>query len=167
MQSSRQDLLPWMPWAVAPTLAGVSSALSNFAADWDAEREYHFSFFLADKLVGAGGINRLPPVSGRPAEAEIHYWMHSGFAGRGLATEACRAMLAFAFDSLQVKEVILLAGEGNLASLRVAEKLGFSFELTSPDGLLGSDGPFPTRHHRLKRGYLARQQPTEPAAGDS
>jgi len=60
-------------------------------------------------------------------------------------------MLAVAFGPLRVRELILLAGEGNQASLRVAEKLGFTYERTTPDGLSGSAGPFPTRHHRLGR----------------
>ncbi|GAC1657464.1 MAG: hypothetical protein NVS9B1_15220 [Candidatus Dormibacteraceae bacterium] len=121
--------------------------MTEYASEWAHDREYHFTFFEGDAVVGAGGINR----TREPGEAEIHYWMRSDRTGRGLVTEACLAMLDFAFSELEVREVILLAGEANAPSLRVAAKLGFTYERTSPDGLSGSEGPFPTRHHRLRR----------------
>ena len=158
IEASRSELLPWMPWAVNPTLDGVGQALADFHEEWDRDREFHFSFFEESELVGAGGINR----TSLAGEAEIHYWMRSDRTGQGLATEACRAMLGFAFGELDVREVILLAGEANLPSLRVAEKLGFVYERTTPDGLEGSDGPFPTRHHRL---HVPDSLPSPPTQG--
>jgi RimJ/RimL family protein N-acetyltransferase len=44
--------------------------------------------------------------------------------GRGLATEGARAALAFAFAALRKPQVISLIRPENLASIRVAEKLG-------------------------------------------
>jgi RimJ/RimL family protein N-acetyltransferase len=43
---------------------------------------------------------------------------------RGLATEAGRAALAWAFDALGANRVISLIAPANVASIRVAEKLG-------------------------------------------
>jgi RimJ/RimL family protein N-acetyltransferase len=44
--------------------------------------------------------------------------------GRGLATEGARAALAFAFATLRKPQVISLIRPENIASIRVAEKLG-------------------------------------------
>jgi RimJ/RimL family protein N-acetyltransferase len=44
--------------------------------------------------------------------------------GRGLATEGARAALQFAFATLQKPQVISLIRPENVASIRLAEKLG-------------------------------------------
>ncbi len=48
------------------------------------------------------------------------YW------GKGYATEAARAALAFAFDELGKDEVVAMTVPGNLRSRRVMEKLGMT-----------------------------------------
>jgi RimJ/RimL family protein N-acetyltransferase len=45
--------------------------------------------------------------------------------GRGYATEALRALLAWADATIAAPRIVALIGESNLASLRVAEKAGF------------------------------------------
>ena len=48
--------------------------------------------------------------------------------GRGFATEAATRCLEYAFDTLAQPHVISVIQPGNLASIRVAEKIGESFE---------------------------------------
>jgi len=57
-------------------------------------------------------------------EIEIGYRLHPSFWGRGLATEAARAVRDHAFDDLKLPRVISLIHPDNLASRRVAEKNG-------------------------------------------
>jgi RimJ/RimL family protein N-acetyltransferase len=58
---------------------------------------------------------------------EIGWLVARKFWGRGFATEGARAALNFGFDQLGRTRVISLIREGNVASKRVAEKLGLSF----------------------------------------
>ena len=51
--------------------------------------------------------------------------------GRGYATEAGRAALGYAFDVVGAKHVISVMHPENAASIRVAEKLGLTFERTA------------------------------------
>lgn len=53
--------------------------------------------------------------------------------GKGLATEAISAILAWADKELAAPEIRCIIDEGNLASKRVAEKLGFRFLQTSEE----------------------------------
>ena len=46
--------------------------------------------------------------------------------GRGYATEAGEASLAFAFDEIRLAEVVAVADLANAASIRVLEKLGMA-----------------------------------------
>lgn len=61
-------------------------------------------------------------------EIEIAYRFDPDFWGRGLATEAARAVRDHAFNDLALKRVISLIHPDNIASRRVAEKNGMAFE---------------------------------------
>ena len=60
--------------------------------------------------------------------AEIGWMLHPGLGSRGFATEAARAVLAFGFWDLGIRRVTALLDERNVASARVAEKLGMRLE---------------------------------------
>jgi [ribosomal protein S5]-alanine N-acetyltransferase len=67
---------------------------------------------------------------GRAPELEIGYHVHRAWQGRGLATEAARAVRDYAFATLGVDHVISLIRPENLPSRRVAEKNGLTLERT-------------------------------------
>ncbi len=58
------------------------------------------------------------------AVAELGYDFRSAYWNQGFATEAALAVRDYAFDVLQLPQLISLIRVGNLASKRVAEKLG-------------------------------------------
>ena len=67
---------------------------------------------------------------------ELGYWLAEPFWGRGLMAEACRAMVTYSFLSLQPERIQARVIEGNTASIRVLEKLGFRFEGTLRSAIL-------------------------------
>lgn len=60
--------------------------------------------------------------------AELLYGLLPAWCGKGLATEAARAVLAYAFTSLRMREVVAATDVPNSASVRVMERLGMQFE---------------------------------------
>ena len=62
--------------------------------------------------------------------AALGYCLDSGAWGRGCATEAARALLQWAFDTLDLNRVQAETDTRNAASARVLEKLGFVREGT-------------------------------------
>jgi RimJ/RimL family protein N-acetyltransferase len=60
--------------------------------------------------------------------AEIGYVLHPHFAGRGLATEGARHLLALAFGELGARRVVARIDARNVASARVLTKLGMRHE---------------------------------------
>jgi RimJ/RimL family protein N-acetyltransferase len=76
------------------------------------------------KVIGFAGLKYLDEV----AEVDLGYRFFKEYWGQGLATEASRAILAYGFDTLQLKRIIGIADIENEASLRVLEKVGFKFE---------------------------------------
>lgn len=63
----------------------------------------------------------------RDGTAEIGYWVHPAYRGKGIAPSAVRTIVdwAFAPDGLSLHVVTLRAAVTNAASQRVAEKAGF------------------------------------------
>ena len=59
---------------------------------------------------------------------EIGWRLARSYWGRGLATEAARAALAFGFDELALSEIVAFTATGNLRSRRVMERLGMRHE---------------------------------------
>jgi len=64
-----------------------------------------------------------PSIEGVP---EAGWIIAPQFAGRGLATEALRAILAWADEALETPQTVCIIDPANAASIRVAEKCGFS-----------------------------------------
>lgn len=73
------------------------------------------------RLVGDVG---LCPAEGESGVVKLGYTMAPTFQGRGYATEAVRALADYAFDRLRAAVVRAYASADNVASVRVAEKVG-------------------------------------------
>ena len=73
------------------------------------------------RLVGDVGLS---PADGEPGVIKVGYTIEPAFQGRGYATEAVRALIAYAFDTLGTDVVRAYASAENLPSHRVAEKAG-------------------------------------------
>jgi ribosomal-protein-alanine N-acetyltransferase len=59
--------------------------------------------------------------------AELGYWLGKPFWGKGLMSEAARAATRFAFEVLRLHKITIGCIEGNHASQRIIEKLGYRF----------------------------------------
>jgi ribosomal-protein-alanine N-acetyltransferase len=71
-------------------------------------------------------------------EVEVAYMIARRHWGQGLATEAAQGIVRHAVDRLGLTRLICLIDEGNAASIRVAGKLGMSFERNGKD----DQGPY-------------------------
>ena len=78
------------------------------------------------ELVGYAGLNR-DEVEGEPA-VEIGWSITPSRWGRGYASEAAAASLAWGFTQAGLEEIVAFALPENSRSIRVMEKLGMSFE---------------------------------------
>ena len=95
----------------------------------DHQNQYGYGLFSvilkeSGELIGDCGLERMDD-SGQTV-AELGYDFHSDSWNRGYATEAALAVRDYAFEILQLPELISLIRVGNLASKRVAEKVGMT-----------------------------------------
>lgn len=60
-------------------------------------------------------------------EAEIGYELLPQFHGKGIISEALKAVLAFAFEKLKIETLLAVVHKENIASLKVLQKYNFIF----------------------------------------
>lgn len=95
--------------------------------------DHKFGFIVAELEATADfvGIIGLAPIGdatravipGNP-EIEIGWRLRSQYWGLGLAPEGATACLQFAWDKLELNELVAITYEGNQPSRRVMEKIG-------------------------------------------
>jgi ribosomal-protein-alanine N-acetyltransferase len=85
------------------------------------------------KFIGRCGL--LPCTIEGQNEVEVAYTIAREYWGRGLATEAAQGILNYGFEKLNLSRLISLPVPQNIASQKVAEKIGMSFEKESSDEL--------------------------------
>jgi ribosomal-protein-alanine N-acetyltransferase len=86
-------------------------------------------YYLAITGVETGGLLGFVRLGlGPHKSAKLGYALRRSAWGKGYATEAAHAIVCFGFTHLDLHRVTAACGPDNLASIRVAEKLGFSFE---------------------------------------
>lgn len=94
------------------------------------------------RMIGAIRFEHLN-VSDRTAE--IGYFLHRDFWGRGIMTECLKTVTFLAFHSFYLKKLSIIVHKENLASQRVAKKAGYVFKRC----FKGSD-----RYNRKMRDYV-------------
>ncbi|MEV6039467.1 GNAT family N-acetyltransferase [Nonomuraea sp. NPDC052116] len=92
--------------------------------------------FLAEEASTGERLGRVGLWLGAPGTAEIGYWVDPKARGRGVATDAVRAVCRWAFHAHGLELIEWRAEVGNRASRRVAEKAGFTVEATLRKRLL-------------------------------
>ena len=78
-------------------------------------------------VIGYYGLCFFPNLDGQ-AEVEIGYRLRRSAWCKGYATEAATAVRDYAFAVLGMKRLIALIDPSNIASIRVAEKIGMRYE---------------------------------------
>ena len=91
-----------------------------------ADPETFFAIAVDGTAVGAIGLHPQPDILRR--SMEIGYWLGEPYWGRGIATEAVRALTRYAFEHFDIARLYGYVFEWNPASARVLQKAGYRFE---------------------------------------
>lgn len=78
------------------------------------------------ELIGRCGLI-LQPVEGEEL-VEVSYMIDNPFRGNGYAPEAARECLRLGFEKYGFERIVAMINPENVASVRVAEKIGMRFE---------------------------------------
>ena len=106
---------------------GTSKALRRTIRAARASRpETVFALEVDGRAVGGIGLHPQGDVHRRAME--IGYWLGEPYWGRGIVTEAVRALTRYAFETFDIARVYAYVYEWNPASARVLEKAGYRLE---------------------------------------
>jgi ribosomal-protein-alanine N-acetyltransferase len=92
------------------------------------EQQPETAFAIVANGDAVGGIGFQLQGDVERVSAEIGYWLGEPFWGRGIATDALRALTEFAIVTHGLTRVYAVPFASNLASCRVLEKAGYVLE---------------------------------------
>ncbi len=101
--------------------AWMSQALGDFAAGTRLEA----GIFRNGLLIG---IVSLQDIDRDGKSAGLNYALDGKWRGRGIMTRCCRALIAYAYEELDLNRIEIVADVGNIPSCRIPEKIGFAKE---------------------------------------
>ena len=98
--------------------------------DYERHGFGRWATLLKDEMqfTGWAGLKYLPQFD----EVDLGYRFLPEFWGKGIATEASRAILKYGFDQLKLKKIIAIAMKEHVASIRVMQKVGMEFYKYAP-----------------------------------
>jgi 8-oxo-dGTP diphosphatase len=121
-------------WEVTRTLAELKYPYPRDLADeWIASTAeqlaagsgYHLAITghegSKETLVGVVGLR----VDSAARVGRLGYWVGKAFWGHGVATEAARRLTSWAFANLPLDRIVADVGDGNPASIKVLNRIGF------------------------------------------
>lgn len=131
------DIARWIPIIPSPyTEEDARDFLEQSRLNWELGDAYGFALVdEAGELLGAIGMRML-----RFSTGHIGYWVAPGARGRGVATDALKALCRWAIDELGLERLELVTDPENAPSQRVAEKAGFRREGIHRSALEYRDG---------------------------
>jgi [ribosomal protein S5]-alanine N-acetyltransferase len=77
-----------------------------------------------NKFIGFAGLKYLDDLK----EVDLGYRFMKEYWGKGIATEAAKASVNFGFETLGLNKIVAMVLPENRSSIRVLEKLNFTFE---------------------------------------
>jgi [ribosomal protein S5]-alanine N-acetyltransferase len=95
--------------------------------DFMAPQDERLGGWLVRDRSSAALVGFAALIRREPGDPELMYGLAPEWWGRGLATEAAQAVLAYAFSGLDCPRVTAATDVPNVASTRVMERLGMRF----------------------------------------
>ena len=132
VDQDRGYLREWLPWvdatrALDDSLSFIRSSLEQFASN----NGFAAGIWSGGRFAGVVGTHKIDWLN---RKVEIGYWLGRAFQGRGIVTDACRAVVTHALGELELNRVGILCAAGNTRSSAVPRRLGFTLEGTLRQG---------------------------------
>ncbi len=126
--ASLAELQPWLPWIEGYDRGFAQRFIRDSVSSWAETRAYDFTVRHHTKLDRHIGNVSVWATSTQNSTGEVGYWIRSDETGRGYASEAAAVAIAIGFEELGFHKVVLRIAVGNVASERIAENLGFTYD---------------------------------------
>ncbi len=123
---NRDRLRQWLPWLAHDySLVHAIRFLENCVAENKSGEAFTAAIFSGGRLCGAIGLHR---INVRDRASSIGYWVDAEQEGKGIATRACRAIVAAGFEKFGLHRIEIRCATGNRRSCAIPRRLGFTYE---------------------------------------
>ncbi len=106
---------------------------------WEMRRAFHFCVLEKQSHSYVGEVF-FTDIVWRVPKADIGYYVVREWEGKGMATEALKTLLPFAFETLEMRKLQVRCVVDNLRSQQVAERCGFKIEGVLRNDFVKADG---------------------------
>jgi ribosomal-protein-alanine N-acetyltransferase len=122
--SGDPEVARFMDWSMPRDSGPTEAHLHATAADWEKGLEYRW--VIIERCTGESAGT----ISGRPKDhaADFGYFLARKYWGKGLATEASRAVVSWLMAQPEIVRVWATVDAENTRSRRVLERVGLTLE---------------------------------------
>jgi ribosomal-protein-serine acetyltransferase len=136
IDSEREYLAEWLPFIeLSKTLSYTRRFIENYLLS--DKLDVTFSIYFQNIFVGIIGLKETDLDN---KKTEIGYWMSEKYQHKGIMTCACKALIDYVFDEMNLNRIQIKAAKDNLKSQGVPDRLGFTREGIEHDGELHTRG---------------------------
>lgn len=133
IEETREQLQLWFGWVKNVTIWQDSELTARkFCIDYIRRKALHLAILKDNHFIGVVGCHT---INWHIPSSAIGYWCRQTAQGQGYIQEAATAVSRYAFEVMGMKRLTITCEEGNIKSIRVAERLGFKLE-TRAKGLI-------------------------------
>lgn len=134
------DLHEWMEWAsYLPEAEETEQRCQNARAKFLTGEDFNVRAYL--KTTGALALCAgLHPLDWNVPKFEIGYWCRAAYMGQGYVTETVRALTRIGFKVFGANRIEIRCDARNLRSRGVAERAGYTLEVTLHNDMVAPDG---------------------------
>jgi len=125
VRESIPEVSPWLGWChVNYSIEESRDFVRSRSQKAQTDEWYSFGIFdrgNGERFLGGVGLNFINRVH---QFGNLGYWVRTSATGKGVASRASRLVARFAFEELGLHRIEIVAAVPNIASQRVAEKIG-------------------------------------------
>ncbi len=126
VDQNRAHLRAWLPWIDAnQSPANTEAFLTSVIKQYEAGKGPQYGVFYNGSACGVCGFHPFDTTNRR---AGIGYWMSESYTGKGIMTQAVKALVDVGFREHGLNRIEIACATENVKSRAIAERLAFTFE---------------------------------------
>ncbi|MCE0495366.1 GNAT family N-acetyltransferase [Vibrio salinus] len=120
VRESVSHVSPWLPWCRdGYSIVDAHNWIEGSKFEWKQETDFRFVIYNSqnDEFLGSVAINDIDYIN---RTATLGYWVRKKTLRKGVAKQASKLALIFAFDMVQLHKIFVDVLPDNIASINVA-----------------------------------------------
>ncbi|ASB90974.1 GNAT family protein [Bacillus sonorensis] len=126
VQQSKRHLRKWLFWVDGTKKLEDSEAfIEESMKQTAANNGFQAGIWYQNEFAGIIGLHYVNWIN---RTTSLGYWLGEPFQGKGIMTEACRALIDMLFNDYELNRIEIRAATKNMKSQAIPERLGFTKE---------------------------------------